>query len=167
MGIDKHNHWNQHPIHDRSQYLDPNHWREDELRAPRKRRTNPWAAALRVVCKGLLILGLAAASLWGWQQWQQPGKATWLHSVPSWVTTFIPWRHTDKTNAVPSSPVGSPVKTARNDRQAQEQAAAIARKNAAWDRYYQPSAFCRQEATVECANIYIRAKRKFEQEYQE
>jgi hypothetical protein len=39
---------------------------------------------------------------------------------------------------------------------------AEARRDKAWARFYKPSELCAQHATVECANVYIRARREFE-----
>lgn len=42
-----------------------------------------------------------------------------------------------------------------------------ARKQTAWEKFYQRSSKCRQAATVECANDFIRARRAFEAKYSE
>jgi hypothetical protein len=56
-------------------------------------------------------------------------------------------------------------------REAAEQAAAeaVRRKERLWERWYQRPAFCNENPTaaqmVECANLYIRARKAFEERY--
>jgi len=51
------------------------------------------------------------------------------------------------------------------ERATQSAAAEVVRRQRAWDKFYRPSAFCNDVATLECANAFIRAKRSFEREY--
>jgi preprotein translocase subunit SecF len=44
---------------------------------------------------------------------------------------------------------------------------AQARKEAAWNKFYQPAPQCMHDATVQCANAFIRAKRTFEAQYKD
>lgn len=44
-------------------------------------------------------------------------------------------------------------------------AAAAARKEKAWAKFYRRPAICLESATVQCANEFIRAKRQFEDKY--
>jgi hypothetical protein len=41
------------------------------------------------------------------------------------------------------------------------------RKEAAWNRYFKPSAECLDASSVECGNQYIRARREFEVQYRD
>jgi len=51
---------------------------------------------------------------------------------------------------------------------AEQEQKRIERKNQAWQRYYRRSPACQRASnTVACANAYISARRKFEQEYKE
>lgn len=44
----------------------------------------------------------------------------------------------------------------------------LQQKEAAWEREFKPSAACRNDAsTIECANVYIRARRAFEASYKD
>ena len=52
-----------------------------------------------------------------------------------------------------------------DDRTARAAAAEAVRKQRAWERFYQPPAYCNDAGTMECANAFIRAKRSFEQRY--
>lgn len=52
--------------------------------------------------------------------------------------------------------------------QRQQQMDELARKNAAWEKFYKKPALCDKaegQAFVECANGYIRAKSEFEKQY--
>lgn len=49
--------------------------------------------------------------------------------------------------------------------QQKEALAAERLKEEAWNRYFQPSAECLKNWSVECGNQRIRARRKFDQEY--
>ena len=42
------------------------------------------------------------------------------------------------------------------------EAAEAARRAASWEQFYKPNPSCRNAWTVDCANAYIRAKRRFE-----
>ena len=53
------------------------------------------------------------------------------------------------------------------DRLDREHAERVQRRNAAWERFYQPSHECRRDATVECANAFIRAQRAFSEQYKD
>lgn len=75
-------------------------------------------------------------------------------------------------------------RAAESDQQARDQAAAQQQQRAdndarewqlylkghrekAWAQFFQPSAKCRQDSgTMECANTYMAAKRRFDQQYQ-
>lgn len=50
------------------------------------------------------------------------------------------------------------------DREMARQRAEVA-KAAAWTAFYQPSSECLAEASVECGNAHIRARREFERRY--
>jgi len=41
------------------------------------------------------------------------------------------------------------------------------RREMAWRQFFTPSQECLRDATVECANAYIRAKRKFDEQYRD
>lgn len=53
------------------------------------------------------------------------------------------------------------------DRLDREHAERVRRRNAAWERFYQPSYECRRDATVECANAFIRAQKAFNEQYKD
>ena len=44
------------------------------------------------------------------------------------------------------------------------EAAQAARRVASWDQFYKPNPSCKTSWTVDCANAYIRAKRRFEEQ---
>lgn len=50
----------------------------------------------------------------------------------------------------------------------QQEAERDARRQAAWERYYQPSAACRADSsTMTCANAFMAAKKRFLEQYQD
>lgn len=44
------------------------------------------------------------------------------------------------------------------------EAAEAAQRAASWEQFYKPNPSCRTSWTIDCANAYIRAKRKFEEQ---
>lgn len=53
------------------------------------------------------------------------------------------------------------------DRLDREHAERVKRRSAAWERFYQPSPECLRDATVECANAFIRAQKAFNEKYKD
>lgn len=155
---------------------DPTHWREDELQTPSFNRgkgsTNAkpskfWSWHNRLLLCALLV----AALLKIYQHFQQQPQQ--LYRLPTTYQQSLP---------APAEPRPSLEQLALEQQRLeaeQRKAAAAAEftqrehererreaaKAAAWANYFQPSAFCKVNATVECANAYIRAKNKFNAEW--
>lgn len=157
---------------------DPTHWREDELETPyvdigtegqKAKPSNFWSWHNRLLLFALLF----AASFKIYQHFeQQPQQPQQWHRLP--VT------HQQQPPPVPAAPMPAPAPSLeqlqdlqlqrQRDEQERHRLERLQREQAkaqAWEKFYQPSAFCREHATVECANLYIRARRAFDAQWQD
>lgn len=147
---------------------DPTHWREDELQTPSvnlgrgRKNVKPtkWAWHNKLLLCALLFVSIF--KIYQYSQQQPEPQQLQPHRLPV-APQPLP---------VPTSEPAPELQALELQRQRDaddrhrlelfrhEQA-----KAQAWEKFYQPSAFCREHATVECANLYIRARRAFDAQW--
>lgn len=135
---------------------DPDHWRVDEFDQPYQRsfRRRP-SFAMKLLVRSIWTLALLAVIYF---LYLELGK-----QAISLVTNIVP---------VPSKPVATATPTNHDEAikqfQQQEQTELLrqqANREIAWRKFFTPAPECLDDATVECANAYIKAKRKFDEQY--
>lgn len=143
---------------------DPTHWREDELHSMRQDRKTASKKG-RTLLTTIFFWGCFFLSIYyAYKYFEQPNQT--LRGLR------LPILHQPAEQKTPISVEverlhleSQRLELERQRLEAQERREAA--KAVAWANYYQPSAFCKANATVECANAHIRARRKFDDEWRE
>lgn len=137
-------------------------WMDQELeRRPRKSKPS---YLTKVLVRLLFMVATAVIVMWAYKQ-----IAVQAARDLTDISTKAQERILDR---VPSKPAQEPIKHDEAIKQfRQQQQAELVRqqkqREIAWNNFFTPAPECLKDATVECANAYIRAKRKFDAEYRD
>ena len=136
-------------------------WMDQERESrPRKRRPS---FLTRLLMRLLLMVVGALVVMWAYKQISIQAVQELTN-----ISTEAQQRMRDKA----AKPVQEPIKHDEAIKQfQQQQKAELAkrqeRREIAWRHFFTPAPECLRDATVECANAYIRAKRKFDEQYRD
>lgn len=178
MGIQDRDYWRDRYNHrSHAGDADPTHWRHDELHIPTTPAAKQQPEQLLRAVTAVFALGIAA--FFGFTYWstdQQSQAQIQMQDAQARATAQA--REQAMQRAQLLNQQAKQQEARRKLQQAQSQNRQIElqdvqqqsldaqrRKEAAWNKFYQPSPQCLRDATVECANAFIRAKRKFEAQY--
>ncbi len=134
----------------------------DQERESRPRRKRP-SFLTRLLMRLLLMVVGALVVMWAYKQISIQAVQELTN-----ISTEAQQRMRDKA----AKPVQEPIKHDEAIKQfQQQQKAELAkrqeRREIAWRQFFTPAPECLRDATVECANAYIRAKRKFDEQYRD
>ena len=189
MGIQDRDYWRDWKRAQEAGRIDPTHWREDELNQPGScRQTFTARSSADLGGENILrfwswMLGAAvivAALTLGFRAWQEHQALKRLEAIAQQaaeqmreqqlIASQIAYQQALKNEQKKQAALER-AKALGEARAAQERTAALekqsqARKAAAWESYYKPSAACQRDpATVDCANEHIRARRAFDAQF--
>ncbi|RGE47041.1 hypothetical protein DZC30_01155 [Comamonas testosteroni] len=168
--------------------IDPTHWREDELNQGSSGQTFTARNSTNFGSEDILrfwswVLGLAvivAALTLGFRAWQEHRALKQLEAIAqqaaeqmreqqliaSQIAHQQALKNEQKNQAELERAKALGDALAAQDRTAVLEKQYQARKAAAWESYYKPSAACQRDpATVDCANEHIRARRAFDAQF--
>lgn len=136
-------------------------WMDQELeRRPRKKRPS---FLTRLLMRLLLMVGSVIVMLWAYKQISVQAVKELTN-----ISTEVQQKILDKN----TKPLQEPIKHDEAIKQFQQQQKIEAaqrneKKEIAWRQFFTPAPECLHDATVECANAHIRAKRKFDEQYRD
>lgn len=180
MGIQDRDYWRDRYNHrSRAGDADPTHWRQDELYASGK--PAPVHPPEQLLMAVTIVFAVAAAAFFGFNYLSERKRQQLQVSMQDAQSRAIAQAREQALQRAQLLHQQTKQQEARRQLQhmqpqvqqqqmhsARQQALdAQSRKEVAWQKFYQPAPHCLQDATVECANAFIRAKRQFEATYQE
>lgn len=188
MGIQDRDYWRDWKRAQEAGRIDPTHWREDELNQGTGGQTFATRSSADLGGEDILrfwsrVLGFAvvvAALTFGFRAWQEHRALKQLEAIAQQAAEQMRQqqliasqiaRQQALINEQKNQAALERAKALGEAREAQDRTAALekqyqARKAAAWESYYKPSAACQRDpATVDCANEHIRARRAFDVQF--
>lgn len=175
MGIQDRDYWRERYNQMHGNAADPTHWRQDELRGSYKSRTD--FEPERVLKITTLVIACLVAAACAMQFLMERRQALEQERLLQQAQVQAQEKAQQQSRTRQLQEAARQADAQRRDQsrriaedQLQTERAMAARikthKQAAWEKFYQPAPQCLLDATVECGNAFIRARQKFEQQYQ-